>query len=201
MFSIVQLFAVNSLDLYSSGVTLQALGLRVKRYQAVLVDTVICCGITIYAMFDSSFNTLLKDFVEVVICWIAPWCAIFLVDWILRRYRYLPADLQRTDRTSVYWRNGGVHWPGIIAQALGSVASVMALNTLFYVGPISSASGGADFSIFTGFGTGALVYLLLAGRSVRERRNGTTRSSRRGRRRQCLARPWATADLDLGVAR
>jgi nucleobase:cation symporter-1, NCS1 family len=166
--SIVQLFAVNSLDLYSSGVTLQALGLRVQRYQAVIVDTVICCGITIYAVFDSSFNTLLKDFVEVVICWIAPWCAIFLVDWILRRYRYLPADLQRTDRTSAYWKNGGFHWPGIIAQVLGSVASVMALNTLFYVGPISSASGGADFSIFTGFGTGALVYFLLAGRSVRK---------------------------------
>jgi NCS1 family nucleobase:cation symporter-1 len=166
--SIVQLFAVNSLDLYSSGVTLQALGLRVQRYQAVIVDTVICCGITVYAVFDSSFNTLLKDFVEVVICWIAPWCAIFLVDWILRRYRYLPADLQRTDRTSAYWKNGGFHWPGIIAQVLGSVASVMALSTLFYVGPISSASGGADFSIFTGFGTGALVYLLLAGRSVRK---------------------------------
>ena len=57
--AIVQLFAVNSLDLYSSGVTLQALGLRVRRYQAVLVDTVICCGITFYAVFDSSFATLL----------------------------------------------------------------------------------------------------------------------------------------------
>jgi purine-cytosine permease-like protein len=167
VFSIAQLFAVNSLDLYSSGVTLQALGLKVKRYQAVLVDTVICCGITIYAIFDSSFNTLLKDFVEVVICWIAPWCAIFIVDWILRKYRYLPADLQLTDRRSAYWRTGGIHWPGIVAQALGSVASVLALSTLFYVGPIASASGGADFSIFTGFGTGAIVYLVLAGRSVR----------------------------------
>ena len=39
VFAIVQLFAVNSLDLYSSGVTLQALGVQVKRYQAVLVDT------------------------------------------------------------------------------------------------------------------------------------------------------------------
>ena len=46
---------MNSLDLYSSGVTLQALGLRVKRYQAVIVDTVICCGITIYAVFDSRY--------------------------------------------------------------------------------------------------------------------------------------------------
>ena len=41
LFAIVQLFAINSLDLYSSGVTLQALGVPVKRYQAVIVDSVI----------------------------------------------------------------------------------------------------------------------------------------------------------------
>ena len=44
--AIVQLFAINSMDLYSSGVTLQALGLPVKRWNAVLIDTVIGCAIT-----------------------------------------------------------------------------------------------------------------------------------------------------------
>jgi nucleobase:cation symporter-1, NCS1 family len=166
-FAIVQIFAVNSLDLYSSGVTLQALGLGVKRYQAVLIDTVICCGITIYAIFDSSFKTLLEDFVDVVICWIAPWCAIFLVDWALRRFRYVPQELQKTDRSSIYWGNSGVHWPGIIAQALGSVAAVMGLSTLFYSSPIANATGGADFSIFMGLGVGGLAYLLIAGPGVR----------------------------------
>lgn len=167
IFSMFQIFAINSLDLYSSGVTLQALGLPVKRYQAVLIDTVICCGITIYAIFDSSFKNLLQDFADAVICWIAPWCAVFLVDWVLRRYRYVPSELQKTNRGSVYWRNGGIHWPGLVAQALGTFAAVMALDTLFYVSPISSATGGADFSIFMGFGVGAISYLILAGRSVR----------------------------------
>jgi NCS1 family nucleobase:cation symporter-1 len=167
IFSLFQIFAINSLDLYSSGVTLQAMGVPVKRYQAVLIDTVICCGITIYAIFDSSFHNLLEDFADAVICWIGPWCAIFLVDWVLRRYRYVPGDLQKTDRSSIYWHNGGVHWPGIIAQTLGTVAAVMALDTLFYVSPISNATGGADFSIFMGLGVGGLSYLLLAGRSVR----------------------------------
>jgi nucleobase:cation symporter-1, NCS1 family len=167
IFSVFQLFAINSLDLYSSGVTLQALGLPVKRYQAVLIDTVICCGITIYAIFDSSFHNLLEDFVDGVICWIAPWCAIFLVDWALRRFRYVPSELQKTDRSSIYWRHGGIHWPGIVAQTLGTVAAVMALDTTFYVSPISNATGGADFSIFMGLGVGGLAYLLIAGRSVR----------------------------------
>jgi len=41
IFAIVQLFAINSLDMYSSGITLQAIGLPVKRYHAVLIDCVI----------------------------------------------------------------------------------------------------------------------------------------------------------------
>ena len=84
LFAVVQLFAINSLDMYSSGVTLQAIGVPVKRYQAVLVDCVIAFMVTMYAIFSSSFTTYLKDFVDVVIVWIAPWVAIFLVDWALR---------------------------------------------------------------------------------------------------------------------
>jgi len=165
--SVVQLFAINSLDLYSSGVTLQALGLRVKRYQAVLVDTVIAFGLTTYAVFSSSFSTLLQDFVAVVIAWIAPWMAIFLVDWGLRRWRYVSSELQRTDRGSLYWRSGGIHWPAIVAQVLGSVASILTINTSFYVSPLSHWTGGADFSVYSGVAVGGLVYLLLAGSRVR----------------------------------
>jgi len=168
VFAVVQLFAVNSLDLYSSGVTLQAMGVHIKRYQAVLVDSAICLGVTSYAVFNSSFNTLLRNFVAVVICWIAPWAAIYLVDWGLRRWRYVPAELQRTDRASLYWGIGGVHWPAIVAQAAGSTAAVLALSQPFYQGPIATAAGGggADFSVFTGMFVGGLVYLVLARRGV-----------------------------------
>jgi nucleobase:cation symporter-1, NCS1 family len=164
--AMVQIFAINSLDLYSSGVTLQALGLRVKRWQAVLIDTVIACGLTIYAVFSSSFATLLTDFADCVIAWIAPWMAIFLVDWVLRRYRYHPAELQRTDPGGMYWRHGGIHWPGIIAQAAGTTASILAISQTFYQGPIARATGGADLSVFTGIAAGGIVYFLLASRSV-----------------------------------
>jgi NCS1 family nucleobase:cation symporter-1 len=165
--AMAQIFAINSLDIYSSGVTLQALGLKVKRWQAVIIDTVLGGCLTAYAVFSSSFNTLLTEFADCVIAWIAPWMAIFLVDWVLRRCRYDPASLQRTDRHGLYWRRGGVHWPAIVAQALGSLASVFAISQTFYVGPIAKAASGADFSVFAGIGVGGLVYLALAWRSVR----------------------------------
>lgn len=164
--AIVQLFAINSLDLYSSGVTLQALGLRLRRWQTVLLDTVIAGGLTAYAVFSSSFNTLLKDFVDCVIVWIAPWTAIFLLDWAMRRFRYVPKELQR-ERGGLYWRNGGVHWPAIVAQLVGMFAALMGLSQTFFHGLLASHTGDADFSVFLGLGVGGLVYLVLAGRGVR----------------------------------
>ncbi len=171
--AILQLFAINSLDLYSSGVTLQALGLGVRRWQAVLIDTAIACAMTFYAVFSSSFSTLLFDFVSSVICWIAPWLAIFVVDWILRRFLYAPHELQRVDRGGLYFRSSGINWPGVIAQAVGTFLAVESISQPFFVGQIARWIGPnklgifPDFSIYIAMAASALVYLALGTRSVR----------------------------------
>lgn len=170
-FIVVQLFGINSLDLYSSGVTLQAMGVRLRRYHAVLLDSAICLGITFYAVFDAHFSTLLKDFVEIVIVWIAPWCGIYLTDWLLRRRRANPVALQRPGRASPYWASGGFHWPAMAAQVLGGIAALQALNPTFgvpsWLNSISSHNGHLDGSVFLGFGVGALAYLFIGRASVR----------------------------------
>jgi len=164
--AILQLFAINSLDLYSSGVTLQTLGLAVKRWQAVVIDTVIACALTIYAVFDSSFNTLLKDFADVVIIWIAPWFAIYVTDWILRGRSYDAGQLQRLDRRSRYYgQAGGIRWSAMAAQLAGMAASLEGLSSTFHtpswLTAIPAHTGGADFSIFTGMFVAAAVYLVI----------------------------------------
>jgi len=175
IFSILQLFAINSLDMYSSGVTLQAMGLNVKRYQAVLIDCAFALAVTMFAVFNSSFGTYLKDFVDVVIVWIAPWAAIYLVDWAMRRYRYVPMELQRTDKGGLYYRHGGFYWPAIIAQVVGMYAAFSGLASTFHVpqwlDPVTYATRdsygyGADFSIFLGIGVAGLLYLALAWKGV-----------------------------------
>ncbi len=177
IFCIAQLFAINSLDMYSSGVTLQALGVHVKRSVAVLIDCVLALAVTLYAIFNSSFSTYLKDFVDLVIVWIAPWTAIFLVDWAMRRFRYSPSELQRTDRGGLYYGSGGISWPAVIAQLLGMYAALSALSVTFslphWLNPITWATRdsfgyGADFSVFLGMVVGGLVYLALAWKRVKE---------------------------------
>jgi NCS1 family nucleobase:cation symporter-1 len=188
VFAIVQLFGINSIDLYSSGVSLQAMGLRLRRYQAVILDSVIACGLTIWAEFQSTFSLYMKEFVGVIIVWIAPWFGILIVDWIMRRYRYSASELQRTDTDSIYFvGSSGVNWNGVIAFVVGVVAATISyskapppINFPFHwMTPISNHYGGAcaantvhgactagwfggaDFSIPSGVIIAALVYFFL----------------------------------------
>jgi nucleobase:cation symporter-1, NCS1 family len=179
IFCIFQLFAINSLDLYSSGVTLQAMGVRIKRYICVVVDCVLVLGFTIFAVLSTSFGTFLKDFVDVVIVWIAPWLAIYMVDWILRRFRYVPQHLQRTGRDSLYYRNGGFNWAAIVAQIVGMYAAISALAATFHLPTWlnevtyhtrDSYGFGADFSIYLGIGVAGVLYLVLGWGTVRMER-------------------------------
>ena len=170
MFAILQLFAVNSLDLYSSGVSLQAVGIRIKRYQAVLLDSSIACALTIWAMFQSTFSLFMKEFVGVIIVWIGPWLGIFLVDWILRKYKYNASELQRTDADSIYYGNaGGWNWNAVVAFFTGMVSATLCFSKapppvnfpFHWMTPISNHFNGADFSAFAGILISALVYTIL----------------------------------------
>ena len=175
--AVVQLFAINSMDLYSSGVTLQSIGLRIKRYQCVLIDTVVAGGFAAYAIFSTRFSQLLADFLLFIIVWVGPWCAIYLVDYLLRRGRY-DHDALLNETGGRYFRNGGVHWPAIIAQAVGMVAAALWLNAYSpYVSPLSSRIGGSDFSVFAGLLVGGVTYYLLARRKVRAEAVATQESA------------------------
>ncbi|HTW13207.1 MAG TPA: cytosine permease, partial [Solirubrobacteraceae bacterium] len=167
VFVIVQVFAINSIDLYSSGLTLQAIVPKIRRWQCVLLDTVIAASLTAWTIFSASFDTFISDFVLFMLIWIAPWVAIYLTDYFLRRGRYDSASLMETAR-GLYYRNGGVNVPGVVAQVVGMAAAASFLNAYpAWVSPLSTHTGGADFSVFMGALFGGGLYWLLARRSVR----------------------------------
>jgi NCS1 family nucleobase:cation symporter-1 len=173
VFAIVQLFAINTIDLYSSGVTLQSLIPRLRRIHCVAIDTVVCGALAAYAVFSAKFTSLLADFLLFIIVWLGPWCAIYLVDAWLRRNRYDTRSLLN-ERSGRYYRNGGVHWPAIIAQVIGMVAAALWLNAYSpYVSPLSSRIGDSDFSVFMGLFFGGFTYWLLARKSVRAEAEAT----------------------------
>ena len=130
-----------------------------------------------WAIFSSSFTQYLEDFVDIVIVWIAP------------LERHLPDGLDpasvplRPERAAedgarlAVLAQGRRVLAGIVAQVVGMFAAISALSATFHLPHwlnqvtyhTRDAFGfGGDFSIFLGIGVGALVYLILATRSVRK---------------------------------
>ncbi|GAA1224225.1 purine-cytosine permease family protein [Pseudonocardia alaniniphila] len=160
---IVQMMAVNAIDLYSSGVTLQAIGVRIGRWQAVVVDGVLSTAIAFAVVFSGDFSTILSNFLLFMIVWFAPWAAVFVVDYFLRRGRY---DLGLLADAPARPGDRGFCTAGMVAQAAGMVAAACWLNTTVFTGPLSAATGGLDLSAPAGLAVGGVVYLLLAYRTV-----------------------------------
>jgi NCS1 family nucleobase:cation symporter-1 len=165
--AIIQLLAANAFALYSSGVTLQSIGLRAKRWQCVFIDTCICVVVTFIAIFSNRFNTLLSDFLLFSLVFEAPFATIFVADWAMRRGQYKSRDLEHP-RGGIYWRNNGFNWPGLVALVVAGVAVLMWTDTSVYVGPLSSRTNGADLSWILGILVAAALYIPLAWRNIRE---------------------------------
>ncbi|MHB1986604.1 MAG: purine-cytosine permease family protein [Acidimicrobiales bacterium] len=167
--AVVQLFSINTMDLYSSGVTLQALGVPIKRWGCVVIDTVVAGGVTALVIFKGSFYSDLSGFLNYIVVWLGPWFGILMADYLLRHGRYHAPSLENP-KGGIYWRNGGVNWKAIIALALGMFAAMMWVDAAFYVpaytGPISNATGGSDLSWLIGLVVGGVVYYAISLRSV-----------------------------------
>ncbi|NUR92516.1 MAG: thiamine permease [Nonomuraea sp.] len=156
LLTIVTLFAANTTDLYSSGLNLQAAGIRIKRWAAVVLDLVFCVIITVVAIGSDSFYSMLNTFLSFVVVWLAPWAGIYVTDWWRRRGTY--------DARAFFDAKGPnqVRWAGLVAQAAGMATALLWLNVGdTFTGWLSTATGGSDLSIFVGFLVGGAVYAAL----------------------------------------
>ncbi|MBC3192279.1 cytosine permease [Pseudonocardia sp. C8] len=161
--AMVSLLVQNSTNLYSSGLNLQTAGVPVSRIGMVVADTVLCAVITYVAVVGESFYDMLNAFLGLLVVWMAPWVAVYLTDWRLRRGRYAPAEL--ADRPGDRGR-ARFGTPGLVAQALGMLVAALWLHSTTYVGPLSTWTGGADLSIPAGLLTASLTYWALARRAA-----------------------------------
>ena len=82
------------LNIYSSGLAMLTIGVRVPRYVAALIDGTIMVLGTIYVVFVAGhFLGQFEGFLTTLGVPIAAWCGIMLADIALRRRDYAEADL------------------------------------------------------------------------------------------------------------
>ena len=158
---IAGVIANNVMNSYSSGLSLLALGARIKRYESVLVDTIITALVACIVIFIFDFSSVFIQFLSVIVIFFVPWTGIFLVDYFLRKGNYVSDDLLRSKGGS-YWYSNGFHWPALIALTIGVVSGGLTANTALFQGFIAmDYLGGADISPFAGLILGGGVYYLL----------------------------------------
>jgi nucleobase:cation symporter-1, NCS1 family len=82
------------LDIYSSGLAMLAMGVRVPRYVAALIDGGIMILATVYAVFfGGEFLGQFQGFLITLGVPVAAWCGVMLADIALRRRDYDEASL------------------------------------------------------------------------------------------------------------
>jgi NCS1 family nucleobase:cation symporter-1 len=85
------------LDIYSSGLSLLAAGLKIPRFAAALIDGAVMLVGTIYIVFaKANFLNQFEGFLITVGVLIAAWCGVFLGDLALRHKNYADAELFST---------------------------------------------------------------------------------------------------------
>jgi purine-cytosine permease-like protein len=174
---------------YSSGLSLQAIGLKVHRYAATLIDVAVTTAVTLYILFVQDFTTALNNFIALLIVWVGPFGGVWICDGFLRRGQYdAPAIHSRAGAGGRYWGWHGLNPAGCIAMTAGMAAAVMTMKSPIYDGPIAGALGGADLSWLVGLPTSVLCYL--AWHALRE----SPAASRAGASRDGASRDGVSRD-------
>lgn len=169
--AVLGLVAGAVMDIYSSGLTLLTLGLRIPRWTAAAIDGVLMVLGAVYVVFysSSSFIYLFEAYLIFLGVPMAAWCGVFLADLLIRRSDY--------HEPSLYTSRG-------IYGAFGVVAVVfMALGTAIGWGLVIVTTGQSKGLTWLGY--------LMDGVTV----NGHTYGDLGG-----TDGPWAYANLGVPVA-
>jgi nucleobase:cation symporter-1, NCS1 family len=147
---------------YSSGLSIQAIGIKVHRYTATLLDVVASTAITLYILFVQDFSTALNDFIALLVAWVGPFGGVWIADALLRRGQYDARGIHsQAGAAGRYWGWHGLNPAGCIAMAAGMSIAALSMKSPIYNGPLATALGGADLSWVLGFPVSLLLYLAL----------------------------------------
>ncbi|HZR55188.1 MAG TPA: cytosine permease [Streptosporangiaceae bacterium] len=115
--ALLGLAAGSVMNIYSSGLDLLALGVKVPRFAAALIDGTMMTLGSIYVVFwaKSDFIVQFQGFLITLGVPTAAWCGAVLADIALRRRDYAEADLY-----SARGRYGDVRWPQVLSVLVGT---------------------------------------------------------------------------------
>jgi nucleobase:cation symporter-1, NCS1 family len=157
----------NFLNTYSSGMSLLAVGLKISRPSAVVIDAVLATAAAAYAIFVYDFTTTFIGFLNLMVAWLAPWAGVYTADIWLRKGIYNGADLLALRSTKDANYASGFNMSGMMAWIVGVFVAILCTSADLFKSPFAEKYlGGADLSIVAGFIVSGALYVLLAKRRI-----------------------------------
>lgn len=163
------------LDLYSSGLTLLAIGVPIKRHSAALIDGAIMLVGSIYLVWIAdNFFYPFQGFLITLGVPIATWSAIFVTDVLLRKRAYSETDLYKVDGRYGVWNKRSlalmvvgsfIGW-GFVTNSFASWLSWQGY-LLFLIGGRDGSWAYANVGVILALAIGALGHFLLSGNSIK----------------------------------
>jgi purine-cytosine permease-like protein len=165
------------LDIYSSGLALLTLGLRIPRWVAAGIDGVLMILGTVYLVWIAdSFLGSFMGFLITLGVPIAGWCGVFLADLALRKTAYAEADLYRPEgryarvnpvAVGLVVVGTAVGW-GLVTNTSASWLSWQGyLLSVLGLGGRTGAWAYANLGVAASFAIGFVGYLALSRQRVR----------------------------------
>jgi purine-cytosine permease-like protein len=175
--AVLGLIGGSVLDIYSSGLALLTLGVRVPRYVAALIDgTVMTLGTIYVVFFTTNFIGQFQGFLITLGVPIAAWCGVMLADIALRRRDYAEPELFTT-----HGRYGDIRWLPVLTVVVatgigwGLVTNLLASWLTwqgYLLGPLglggkNGAWAGANLGVLIALALGFVVTFVFSRPAVR----------------------------------
>ncbi len=152
------------LNLYASGLDLEALVPKLKRVHTTLIASIAAVVLLYLGTFALDAVDSITAMTLVLNGVAVPWVVINVLGFLVaRRGRYDPHDLQAFNegrRGGRYWFTGGWNLRAMAGWAAGSAFGLCAVSTSLYTGPLANVAGGIDISLVGSALVAAAVYLL-----------------------------------------
>ncbi|MCY0900358.1 MAG: cytosine permease [Firmicutes bacterium] len=144
--SVGGIVASDILDVYSSGLSLLALGVRTPRSRTIFVDAIISIGLATFVLWHAEgFIALFEAVLSLLAGVLAPWAAIFLVETVRG---------ERGMRSAVRLR-----WPALTAWGVGLLAALLTTSTSLVSGPLAiGVFNGSSLGYLLGFVVAWVIY-------------------------------------------
>lgn len=151
-------------SLYGTGLDFSSVVPIFSRFQATLFIGGLSIALVFLGRFVFNIVDTVNAFTALILIFSAPWIAIMLIGFFVRRGVYFPEDLQvfnRHQRGGVYWFQRGCNGRALTAWLAGCAVGLLLANTSLIAGPLRNIANGVDLSFFAGLLVSGVLYLAL----------------------------------------